>query len=208
MDPEQAREFGLKTSKWANLIENYIYIYHLGEAGEFVILPTYPDKIQSSQSAQFNQSSPLARSAPIYAYAYSGARTVNISLTLYRDMFDMVNSDVSNLVIGDLNDEDYVETLVNRLSALAVPNYNTSSKMITPPQVAIRIGKDFFIKGVVTSGVTVGYSKPLIEGDKYNVIDIQFTVSEVDPYDATTVAREGNFRGITRALKNGIRKAA
>jgi hypothetical protein len=67
----------------ANLIENYLYMYH---TDQFVVLPTYPESIQDSLSANFNSSNLLARSAPIFSYSSSGPRTIQVSLSLHRDM--------------------------------------------------------------------------------------------------------------------------
>ena len=47
--------------------------------------------------------------------------------------------------------------------------------------VAVRFGNEIFIKGVVTTGVSVTYEKPILSNNKYAVVTIAFTVSEVDP---------------------------
>ena len=46
-------------------IDNYIYFYHLGESGEYIILPTYPTTIADSMGSTFNQTNALSRSAPV-----------------------------------------------------------------------------------------------------------------------------------------------
>ena len=63
--------------------------------------------------------------------------------------------------------------------------------------VAIRLGNEIFIKGVVVGNVGVIYNKPILENDKYAIANISFSVYEVNPYDAETVAKEGSFRGLT-----------
>lgn len=190
------------SDKYYSLIDNYIFLYNLGDAGEFLVLPTYPDSISDSMSSSFASTNALSRSAPVFAYSNSGPRTVQITLNLHRDMLDSVNVGVSNLrvSIGD----DYMDTLIKRIQAVAVPKYVASAKSVQPPMVALRFGGDIFIKGVVTGGITVTYSKPLLEGDHYAQASIGFTVSETDPYDASTVASEGSFRGITSTFKQGI----
>lgn len=190
------------SDKYYSLIDNYIFLYNLGDAGEFLVLPTYPDSISDSMSSSFASTNALSRSAPVFAYSNSGPRTVQITLNLHRDMLDSVNVGVSNLRvnIGD----DYMDTLIKRIQAVAVPKYVASAKSVQPPMVALRFGGDIFIKGVVTGGITVTYSKPLLEGDHYAQASIGFTVSETDPYDASTVASEGSFRGITSTFKQGI----
>jgi len=190
------------SDKYYSLIDNYIFLYNLGDAGEFLVLPTYPDSISDSMSSSFASTNALSRSAPVFSYSNSGPRTVQITLNLHRDMLDSVNVGVSNLRV-DIGD-DYMDTLIKRIQAVAVPKYVASAKSVQPPMVALRFGGDIFIKGVVTGGITVTYSKPLLEGDHYAQASIGFTVSETDPYDASTVASEGSFRGITSTFKQGI----
>lgn len=186
--------------------ENYIYISHLenGEKkGLFFIIPVNPESIADSLNSTFQETSALARSAPVYTYSSSGPRTVQFSFTFHRDMMDEVNNNVSNYELGD--GEDYVEGLIHALQSIAVPQYNLQNKLVEPPLVAVRISNDIFIKGIVNNGVTANYEKPLLFPDgRYAKVHVQFTVSEVDPYDATTVFQQGSFRGMTRTLADGM----
>jgi hypothetical protein len=191
-----------------NFINNYIYLYH---TEEFLIIPTYPDVISDSMQSTFGSTNALSRSAPVFSFSNSGPRTVQINLSLHRDLLDEVNINISNLKIGEdvltsvggvanLND-DYLDTLIKRLQSIALPRYLVGSKTVVPPMVAIRFGDEIFIKGVVTGGVTVTYNKPIIvvndRESKYSLVTVGFNVSEVDPYDADSVARLGGFRGLT-----------
>lgn len=200
-----------------NLPNNYIYISHLkGEISTwkdsngdihndviedpYFIIPTYPDSIADSLESRFDSTNALSRSAPVYTYSNSGPRQVQFTFRLHRDMMDQFNEGVSNYKLGE--GEDYVEGLVRCLQSIAVPKYNLSNKLVEPPLVAVRISNDIFIKGIVTGGVTVNYEKPLLYPDgRYAVMSVQFTVSEVDPYDSTTVFKNGSFRGIAAAMK-------
>ena len=182
-----------------NLITNYIYLYHLNK---FILLPTYPQQIQDSMSANFNSTTPLSRSAPIFSYSNSGPRSLQISLSLHRDMMTQINYNVSDidLELGD----DYVDTIIKNLQAIAVPKYNNSIKLVDPPMIALRFGNEIYIKGVVTGGISVTYSGPILENDKYALVDISFNVSEVDPYDAVQVANQGSFRGLNKTLERRL----
>lgn len=183
--------------------DNYIYIqYGQGEVGEYVLIPSYPDQLKDDMVSTFISTTALSRSAPTYSYSNSGPRTVAISVELHRDMFDQINLIGSN--ITPYLDEDYVDTIVRKLQAIAVPRYNSSSKAVQPPMVAVRFGNELFIKGIVTGSITVSYDKPILEGGRYAKVSIGFTVTEVDPYDADTVAEKGSFRGITRTFQKGI----
>lgn len=87
------------------------------------------------------------------------------------------------------------------MQAVALPKYNLSNKMVEPPLVAVRIGNEIFVKGVVTSGIGLTYSKPILANDRYAAVALNFTVSEVDPYDASTVYKNGSFRGVVSTFK-------
>lgn len=184
------------------LIDNYIYISTLGDSGEFLILPTYPDTITDSMTSTFAETNALSRSAPVLSYSYSGPRTVQINLELHRDMLEGVNTDVSNMKV-ELGD-DYVDTLIKKLQSISVPKYNSASKEIQPPWIAIRFGDTIFIKGIVNGTLSVSYKKPILSNNKYAMADISFNVTEIDPYDAPTIAAEGSFRGLTAAFKDGL----
>jgi hypothetical protein len=186
----------------ALLPENYLYISHLDEDFQFWQLPCTPETISDSMSSTFNETSALGRSAPVFTYSKSGPRTVQISLKFHRDMMDTLNAGVSNvaLKLGD----DYVDSLLKALQSIAVPKYNLSNKAVEPPLVALRLSNEVFIKGVVTSAIGLEYALPILSNGKYAQVSVSFTVSEVDPYDATTVFQNGSFRGVVRTLKTGM----
>lgn len=205
--------------KQFNFIDNYIYFYHLDA---FAVIPTYPDSIADSMKSTFISTNALARSAPVFSYAYSGPRVVDITLNLHRDLMHDVNTDVGTLkqnVVGftekafneqysmyyNKNSEvafDYVGVLIKLLQTIVVPKYD-ASKSVIPPMIAVKFGEEVFIKGVV-SNVSVNYSKPILSDGKYAQATVTFSISEVDPYDALSIAKDGSFRGITKAFKSGI----
>lgn len=193
-----------------NMIDNYLYIYHIGydpktgQKGQFVVLPTYPETIQDSLTSTFTSSTPLSRSAPIFSYSRSGPRSMQITLAFHRDMMTEINYGVSNLSVA-LGD-DYVDTIIKNLQACALPSYKAASKMIEPPMVALRFGNEIFIKGIIDGGVTVTYKLPILDNNKYSQVEIGFTVTEIDPYDAETVAEKGSFRGMSSTLEKRLGK--
>ena len=100
-------------SRKFNMIENYIYLYHLDK---FIVLPTYPETIQDTLSATFASTSALARSAPIFSYSYSGPRSMQISLSLQREMMEQINYQNSNINLSEVNiGDDYVDIMINEL---------------------------------------------------------------------------------------------
>lgn len=181
----------------------YIYISHLGEEGaQYWRLPVYPEEITDQMPSTFSEQNSLGRSAPIFTYSNSGPRTVQFNLEFHRDMVDMVNAGSSSVTPSD--NEDLSDKLISSLQAIALPKYNLSNKAIEPPLVAVRLGRQVFIKGVVTSGISVSYKKPILANEKYAVIGIGFTVAEVDPYDSSTVYTNGSFRGLVSTMRSGM----
>jgi hypothetical protein len=184
------------------LDDNYIYISHLDEQFQFWKLPTWPDSVSDTMQSNFTPTNALGRTAPVYTFSNSGPRTVQISLPLHRDIMDEVNIGVSNVYLGE--GEDYVDNLLNALQAIAVPKYNLQNKAVEPPLVALRLSNEIFIKGIVSGAIGVTYTKPILSNGKYAKIDISITISEVDPYDATSVFKNGGFRGVVQSLKKGM----
>lgn len=172
----------------------YIYISHLDSDAQFWKLPSYPDDISDSMDSSFNHVNALGRSAPVFTYSHSGPRSIQFSFNFHRDMFIDINDKNPNAA----------EDFIHAIQAIALPKYNLSNKAVEPPLVGIRLGQEIFIKGVVTSSVGVKYSKPILSDEKYAIIEVSFTVSEVDPYDATTVYQNGSFRGLTDTMRSGM----
>ena len=178
--------------------DNYIYFYHLDQ---FILLPLYADSVQDSMSATFEQQTPLSRSAPIYSYKNSGPRTVQVGFDLHRDMMTDINYRKSNVPVGPALSDDYVDILIKYLQAAVLPVYNATNKMVNPPIVAMRLGKDIFIKGVVNGSVGLTYKFPILKNGKYALVSINFQISEVDPYDAWDAVNYGSYRGLDTTLE-------
>jgi hypothetical protein len=194
-----------KTNKnsYAHVLDdNYIYISHLDENFQFWKLPTWPDTVTDTMASNFASTNALGRTAPVYTFSNAGPRTVQIAIPLHRDIMDEVNIGVSNVYLGE--GEDYVDNLLKALQAIAVPKYNLQNKAIEPPLVAIRLSNEIFIKGVLTSGIGITYSKPILSNGKYAKVDLSITIAEVDPYDATSVFKNGGFRGVVQSLKKNM----
>lgn len=177
----------------------YLYISHLDEEFKYWQLPGYPDEVTDQMNSSFQENTALGRSAPVYTFSSAGPRSIQISLNFHRDMFEEMPSNVV-----PREGEDKAESFIHALQSIAVPKYNLSNKAIEPPLVAIRLGREVFIKGIVNSGISITYGKPILVNEKYATMKVSFTVSEVDPYDATTVFQNGSFRGLTATLRKGM----
>lgn len=180
-----------------DLITNWIYLFH---TDEYILLPQFPDSISDQMGSTFAQQNVLSRTAPVYSFSYSGPRTVQVDLDLHRDMLNDVNINGGSNIPVEI-DDDYVDTIIKKIQSIALPAYDTTMKAVTPPMVAVKLGKDVFIKGVVIGGVSVEYQKPILSNDKYAKCTLHFNVYETTPYDAKSVAQLGSFRGITRQFK-------
>lgn len=178
-------------------ITNYIYLYH---TDEWLLLPEYPDSVQDKMLSNFAQTNALSRTAPVYTFSNSGPRDVQIQLHLHRDMVDDMNIDYAKWDLEE--DEDFVEALIRKLQAIALPKYVASQKSVVPPMVAVKLGDDIFVKGVVVGGVSIEYQKPILDDNRYAQCNLNFTVYEVEPYDAVSVGKEGSFRGITQTFRD------
>lgn len=182
-----------------DLINNYIYFYHLDK---FCILPVYPDQIDDKTNTTYQPTQALSRSAPVFTYSNSGPRTVNFSFDLHRDLMNSINAESKipflEPDVVDFTQDDYVDTLIKYFEASALPNYQVynagKNKSVDPPMVAVRLATDIFVKGVVSSGIDVVYKKPILDNGKYALVTLNFTISESDPYDAKTVVQLGSFR--------------
>lgn len=201
----------MPTSYYQN-IENYIYIYQLGV---YVILPTYPDSITDALGSTFAIENILSRTAPVFSYSYSGPRTVTLNFTFHRDMMNSLNYDNFNFIdeVGNMLGQDYIDTLVRYLQAMALPSYNAVeaassvyNSMVNPPIIAVRIGTTLFIKGIVNGEVQVTYSGPISREGKYMQVGVSFTVSEIEPQDAEQVAKWGSSRGMESLLTRSLHK--
>ena len=182
-----------------DMIENYIYMYHVQQ---FIVIPTYPESLTDTLSVEFASSTPMSRSAPIYSYSKSGPRQITIKLDLHRDLMTQVNKDVSNIPVSP--GDDYVDTLIKQIQAIALPVYGATEKMVDPPIIACRFGNDIFIRGVVEGNVGVDYDLPIISGNKYAHVGVSFTIVEVDPYSAPQVMTSGSFRGFDASLERNV----
>lgn len=184
------------------MIDNYIYLYH---TGTLFVVPSFVDGVTDSTSVNFSPSTPLARTAPIYSYQNSGPRSLRIDFNLHRDLMKEINYKTSN--INPNAGDDYVGYLIKAIQAAALPTYDAASKMVNPPVVAVKLGEDIFIKGVITGDVAVTYNFPIIENGHYADVRFGFNISEIDPYDAYEVMKVGSYRGVPLTLDRTITSA-
>lgn len=202
-------QYSGNSTKIFSIIDNYVYLYH---TKTLIAIPTYPESISDQLGTTFASATPLSRSAPIFSFSNAGPRTFQVSLSLHRDMMNEVNVAASRLKIDNLSDEDYVDILIKQLHAIALPRYGATEKKVDPPLIAVRFGSEIFCKGIVNGGITVEYTGPILgygndgSEEKYAQVNISFTVTEVDPFDADSVMTSGGFRGLSKSLEKRVYK--
>lgn len=92
-------------------------------------------------------------------------------------------------------DFDYVDFMIKAVQAAALPSYAATEKLVNPPIVALRLGDDIFIKGVIGGNVGITYNYPILKNGKWSSVDISFSIREIEPYSAEQVIAEGSARG-------------
>jgi hypothetical protein len=182
---------------------NVIYISHLDKGYQYWKLPATPTSITDSMTSTFQETNALGRSAPVLTYSNSGPRKVQVAFKFRIDAFEYENRDNNSSKTPKVGEYKYDEFL-HALQSISLPKYDMSNKVVEPPLVALRLANEVFIKGVVSSDIAVTYGLPIIYGNRYASVDVSFTITEVDPYDAASVFTNGSFRGVVKTLKDGM----
>lgn len=176
----------------------YIFLHHIKT---YIILPAFAEANNDSIAVKFTPATPMMRSAPIYSYTNSGPRTLQVQFDLHRDMMQELNYYNYSAYVDKAKEQngyvDYVDLMAKQIQAAALPAYSTTSKMVNPPLVSLKLGNDIFIKGVVSGSVGVSYGLPVLSNGKYAQVKIAFSLSEVLPFDAEEVATYGSYRGLS-----------
>ena len=186
---------------------NVLYISHLDKEYQYWILPSTPTTITDTMTSSFQETNALGRSAPVLTYSNSGPRRVQISLSFRIDDFADKNANNKSIKKGCCRPEigEYEhDGFLRALQSVSLPKYDMSNKAVEPPLVALRLSNEVFIKGVITSDINVTYGLPIIYGNRYASVEVGFTITEVDPYDAATVFTNGSFRGVVKTLRDGM----
>jgi hypothetical protein len=186
---------------------NVIYISHLDKDYQYWILPSTPTTITDTMTSTFQETNALGRSAPVLTYSNSGPRRVQISLSFRIDDFSEKNANNKSIQKGCCRPEigEYEhDGFLRALQSVSLPKYDMSNKAVEPPLVALRLANEVFIKGVITSDIGITYGLPIIYGNRYACVEVTFTITEVDPYDAAAVFTNGSFRGVVKTLKDGM----
>lgn len=133
----------------------------LNIGGISLAMPCYPTSLTDSLQVNHNSNSVAYRTEPYINYVSSGPRTVTATFNLHREMK------------GDSHMAD-IDTIINTIEAACYPIDSASNSV----PARLKVGDSLSISGVITGGIQVAFSGPIIDG-KYNVYDISFTITEV-----------------------------
>lgn len=144
--------------------------------GTTAFFPCYPTSLSDSNQASYSSVSILGRSEPFQYYTGSGPRTVSVSFQFHSDMCEDVN---------------YVYRITHLIESACYPDYESN---IAATKCRLNIGHNTAITGII-SNVNTSYSGPIID-DKFAVIDISFSVTEVtgNPPSRGLIVQIGGMR--------------
>ena len=196
-----------------NNIPAYVYIYHMGLAFN---LPALPDSIQDSMPVSFNQEQVLARSAPQITFTNAGPRTQQATIRIHRHLFCIenqhINIDTGKYYLNTVDPatgemikvqpKDAADFFINALLTLSLPKYTDTTKAIVPPSLLLRYGNESCIRGV-PSGFSKTASGVWLKSGKMSEISLNFTITEVEPFSAQYVAKNGTLRSLSTTLQRG-----
>ena len=90
------------------------------------------------------------------------------------------------------------------LGKFAIKTNNSEIDSLIKEGVTVRCQYEYTDPSLKGINDFIGYAWPILENGKYAQVSLHLTVSEVDPYDATTVFTNGSFRGMVKTLKRGM----
>lgn len=158
------------------MISSFIYLYHLDKCYN---IPSTPETLPNSYQANFSFETIMNRTAPKAIYSGSGPRTLQVSLTLHSQLFELDNSGES------------VNDLINALIASAYPKFDFENSKIEPPKILLKFGNCCTIRGVINGQVNVTWKGPWLKDGTMAVAEISFSIQELDQYSAEYLLKFG-----------------
>lgn len=141
-----------------------------------VQLPVIPQEFSESNQAKFNPVSMMGRSVDYQIYEGS-SRSVSFTLQLHEELFTPGKG------------YNNIHNIVGLIQSCCYPFYgNSNNDYARPPEVVFIIGKQFYIRGILTS-CSATWVPPLVN-DRYVNCNLSIGVQETKgPYSADEVAK-------------------
>lgn len=160
----------------SNSFNCYMCVYCGGVLqGSAYYLPVYPNEFSDSNSSRFSSVSIYGRSVDYQNYEGSD-RSSSFTLQLHEEL---------------CSDYNYIHKLVSKFESACYPKYTNG--VVYPPEVAISIGKHFYIRGVLES-VGASWKAPIIDGKLVNC-DLSISIKETSgPYSNSDIISKGGLR--------------
>jgi hypothetical protein len=145
--------------------------------GYWFAFPCAPESVSDSNQASYSSVNILGRSEPFQYYTGSGPRTVSTAFKMHTDMCSNVQ---------------YVYHITRIVESACYPEYGNN---IAATRCHLHLVDNIDITGIITN-VSTQYSGPIID-DKYAVIDLSFSVTEVTgtPFSRSQIRSMGGVRG-------------
>ena len=137
-----------------------------------IYFPCFPESFTDTRQSNVTSQNPLGRSEPFQIYQNSGPRTVSVSFRMHREMNHVTDiEDIVKAVQSATYPMGWEQTLPQVTLVLGAGDdniYNNNSK----GDVACKI------KGIIAGTVTSNWSETLNPNWKYNVVTLDFSVTE------------------------------
>ena len=173
----------------------YFLRYESGVLQGTYALPVYPQEFSDTNEIAYSPTEILGRSVAYQTYNHS-SRSVSFSLQLHEEIIHRFALSDTNTAgsynATDGRDYTYVPSLVAAIQSACYPGYNEG--IVNPPEVAFIVGKQFYIRGILTNCGT-NWKPPIIDGH-YTCCDLSISVTETTgPYSASDIIKLGGYRG-------------
>lgn len=164
-------------------------------------LPVFPNEVSNSVRARYNAQPIMGRSVDYQIYTGS-ERSFSLTLKLHAELFmDLSVSETEENPSGYLSVNNQLKGLVADIESACYPLYESDGSVI-PPEFALQIGEQFYIKGVLES-VTANWSAPIIDEGLVNC-ELSLSIVETNgPYSADQIRQMKGFHGDRTNLNVG-----
>ena len=189
---------------WNSQAQCYLIIDGLnqldGPNHDRVYFPCFPESVSDSNSSNFSEMHPIGRSEPFQIYQNSGPREVGVSFTMHKEMCHITPIEK---IVHAVTAATY--PLGRRMAATSINSPSVDGIDIVP-RVTLVIGREITITGIIKGSVSVKWYGPINAYNRYNMADLDFTVTECtgNPKTAENIA---NWDGIYSMTEDYVRNA-
>lgn len=144
-----------------------------------IYMPCWPEPFQDQVAAEYSTPAALGSSAPYVVYTKTGARSIQFTFKLHREMLDLPIPKLTETIaknpekhINGLFWDHEIDKIIRLIESAVYPNYDGS---VAAVRTQVKIGNTLYISGVMTDQSTNWYG-PIGSDLKYKQCDLSFTV--------------------------------